>query len=126
MGFTTDVERRWRRWRRARALRDTAPGLLDSDAPPTWTDDDGRAWQTPRSRNPLNASRSAGHRALKAHVLRRDHDRCVWCGRTEFLDVDHIISIRCGGAHHPTNLRVLCGPCNSTKAALVDARREAV
>lgn len=107
-------------------MSDPAKGLLAADAPPTWTDHLGRTWQTPRTRNALNASRSAGHRAIRDFVSRRDEYRCGWCGSTSDLDFDHIISRRCGGANHPDNIRLLCGSCNSTKAALVDSKREAV
>ncbi len=113
-------------WRRTRALADLDIGMLDADAPNAWTDDRGRTWQTPRTRNALNAARSSGHRALKEFVLRRDGHRCRWCLTTDDVEVDHIVSRRCGGAHHPGNLRALCGPCNSMKGAVVDARREAV
>lgn len=113
------------KWRRARALADLDIGLLGADASNTWTDDRGRTWQTPRTRNALRASQS-GHRALKEFVLRRDGHRCRWCLTTDDVEVDHIVSRRCGGAHHPGNLRALCGSCNSTKGAVVDARREAV
>lgn len=115
----------WRAFRRACADNDTAAGLLAKDAPAAWTDHEGRTWQTPRTRNALNATRSVGHRALKAYVLRRDGYRCQWCPATGHLDIDHVISVRCGGAHHPENIRTLCRACNATKAAIVDARKEA-
>lgn len=122
----TVAQHRASEWRRTRALADLETGILDADAPDTWTDDRGRTWQTPRTKNALNATRSAGHRSLKEFVLRRDGHSCRWCGSTDDVEVDHIVSRRCGGAHHPRNLRALCGPCNSTKGAVVDARREAV
>lgn len=36
------------------------------------------------------------------------------------LCVDHIVSRRNGGSHHPSNLQALCDPCNSAKVGLVD------
>lgn len=125
-GKIHDTKAAWCLLRRACAENDTAAGLLAKLAPPTWTDHEGRTWQTPRTRNALNATRSAGHRALKNHVLRRDGERCAWCKSSDYLDVDHVVSLRCGGAHHPANLRALCRSCNATKGAVVDARREAV
>lgn len=116
----------WRQFRRQCAANDTAPGLLTKEAPPTWTDHRGRIWQTPRTRNPLNATRSAGHRAMREFVFHRDGGRCQWCGTTEWLHYDHIVSRRCGGANHPDNLRLLCNQCNATKGAVVDAKRKAV
>lgn len=122
----TEADERATAWRRTRALADLETGMLDADAPDAWTDDRGRTWQTPRTRNALNATRSAGHRALKEFVLRRDEHRCRWCAATSDLDIDHIVSRRCGGAHHPMNLRLLCRPCNGMKGAVVDRVRQAV
>lgn len=33
------------------------------------------------------------------------------------LTVDHIVPIKGGGTHHPSNLTVLCRSCNSSKGA---------
>lgn len=104
--------------------RRTAPDAGERKVTPTAPM--GKIHDTPRTRNALNATRSAGHRALRAFVSRRDGNMCAWCRAAEWLEFDHVISVRCGGAHHPENLRVLCGPCNATKGAVVDAQREAV
>lgn len=115
-----------RRLRRTCAERDTARGLLDKDAPDTWTDHLGRTWKTPRILRRLKPGKCPGHAALREFVIQRDGGECQWCGTDKLLVADHIISRRSGGAHHPDNLRTLCDPCNCARAGLVDAKREAV
>ena len=51
----------------------------------------------------------------KALVLERDGRRCLCCGSTYRLNVDHIRPRYLGGSHHPENLQVLCGTCNRLK-----------
>lgn len=40
---------------------------------------------------------------------------CSRCGRTDRLSGDHIIPLSKGGTDDPSNVRVLCVPCNSAK-----------
>lgn len=49
-------------------------------------------------------------------VLRRDHYRCVFCGRAGLLEVDHIIPWSAGGSDDPDNLRTLCRHCNQDRS----------
>lgn len=84
------------------------------------------------------------HAALRAFVFTRDGFRCRHCGVTPIvvpaaydgretvgtpighcLVMDHVVSRRNGGEHHPDNLQTLCDSCNARKAGLVDARRAA-
>jgi hypothetical protein len=58
-------------------------------------------------------------RELKAKVLDRDNTRCVYCGSTEDLEIDHIIPVSKGGESILENLQVLCRPCNRRKRASV-------
>lgn len=60
------------------------------------------------SRNPIPA-------AVRAAVFLRDRFRCVCCGATENLQLDHIIAWSDGGGDDEKNLRVLCGDCNLKK-----------
>lgn len=59
--------------------------------------------------------KSAAYKHWRRAVLKRD-ERCVWCGATEQLEVDHINAY----ATHPeqrldiNNGRVLCRPCHKT------------
>lgn len=116
-------ETRWRLFRRICASRDDTVGMLARDAPPTWTDSAGK---TRRTSSALRRPKSTpGWDALRAFVIQRDGNECCWCGATSGLVVDHIISRRNGGAHHPDNLRALCDPCNAAKVGLVDTRKGA-
>lgn len=104
-----------------------------------WTDHDGRQRKTPTRNYPLKFSKCQLHADLRAFVFRRDGFRCVACGtkpqvvpeaytgvRTVGCDpglclvMDHIISIRRGGTHHPLNLQTMCDSCNARKSVLVE------
>ncbi len=43
--------------------------------------------------------------------------RCLACGTSEGLTVEHVVPLSRGGSNAVTNLQVLCGPCNSRKGA---------
>lgn len=64
---------------------------------------------------PLNPNNYHGFRTL---VLRRDGNKCVKCGSTERLEVDHILPF----SSHPesrydiSNGRVLCNACHRLTA----------
>jgi hypothetical protein len=53
---------------------------------------------------------------VKEQVKRRDGNRCLACGATKHLQVDHIISWHTGGPNHIDNLQTLCKVCNQKKA----------
>lgn len=98
----------------------SGPGVLASEAPPTWTDLNGVERPTPQIIGRLKPGKVRSHRALRELVVARDGS-CRWCGATVDLIADHIISRRNGGAHHPLNFQALCQRCNSRKVGLVDA-----
>jgi hypothetical protein len=41
--------------------------------------------------------------------------KCIWCGRTDNLSIDHIIPVTLGGSNEEDNLQCLCLPCNISK-----------
>jgi 5-methylcytosine-specific restriction endonuclease McrA len=49
---------------------------------------------------------------IRLVILQRDGYRCVQCGSTDNMQVDHILPLSKGGTHHPDNLRALCRRCN--------------
>ncbi|WP_369292664.1 HNH endonuclease [Nocardioides abyssi] len=40
---------------------------------------------------------------------------CMKCGRTESIELDHIVPISLGGPHSLSNAQLLCQPCNGSK-----------
>jgi hypothetical protein len=71
---------------------------------------------------PLWRIRGTTHRtpilpSVRTTIYRRDGYRCVECGSTDDLTLDHIHPWSRGGSDHPSNLRTLCRSCNSRKGA---------
>ena len=66
----------------------------------------------PRGRSKISASK-------KVRILLRDGNKCVSCGETENLCMDHIHPISKGGTNDESNLQTLCRSCNSRKGAKV-------
>ena len=64
-----------------------------------------------RKRADWNAIRSN----ITPIILERDGYRCVACGATEDLTIDHIVPLAAGGSNDPANLQVLCRLCNLRK-----------
>ncbi|HEY66248.1 MAG TPA: hypothetical protein G4O02_16980 [Caldilineae bacterium] len=49
-------------------------------------------------------------------IIERDGSRCVYCGSTENIVVDHMVPIQLGGTDDERNLAAACKRCNSGKA----------
>lgn len=66
--------------------------------------------------------------SLRYDIMKRDHFRCVLCGRTAQegvkLHVDHIVPVAKGGLTVPENLRTLCDSCNLGKRDKYDPNGE--
>lgn len=73
------------------------------------------AWGLRRLAIGCDASRCAPT-AIRAVVLARDGHRCVRCGRTDALQIDHIWPWSLGGPTRSENLQTLCGACNRWKS----------
>lgn len=52
---------------------------------------------------------------IRAEVMHRDGSKCVRCGSTNDLTLDHLLPQSAGGPHVPENLRVMCRACNSAR-----------
>jgi 5-methylcytosine-specific restriction endonuclease McrA len=52
----------------------------------------------------------------RKRVFNRDGNKCLQCGRTWGLTLDHIIPRSRGGTNRQNNLQTLCHPCNQRKA----------
>jgi len=102
----------------------TRRGLLASAEPATWVDFMGTTWRTLQILGRIKY-RYPSALALRDFVLSRDGQLCVSCGAADTNDnallLDHIVSRRNGGSHHPDNLQALCARCNASKSATVDA-----
>lgn len=61
-----------------------------------------------------NPSRGAPHKLRKA-AKQRDGHKCVKCGNTNNLEVDHILNTAQGGTHTLNNLQTLCHTCHKQK-----------
>lgn len=57
---------------------------------------------------------------IRRSVFGRDGYKCVRCGSTEDLALDHIYPWSLGGPDSGGNLQVLCRSCNSAKGARVE------
>lgn len=63
---------------------------------------------------------------IRQSVLRRDHYRCVDCGRIGLdNEVDHIVPLHRGGTDDICNLAVRCVPCHAAKSAAEAGQRAA-
>ena len=56
---------------------------------------------------------------LRLAVYERDGHKCLHCGTTERLSLDHIHPFSLGGPDTLENLQTICRPCNSRKGARV-------
>lgn len=88
-----------------------------------WVDHMGKRWRVPNTRDRLRCHFIKGHGALRAFVFHRDGYACKRCSSRNDLVLDHVLSRRNGGRHHPDNLQRLCKPCNDRKSNYEDRGR---
>lgn len=62
--------------------------------------------------------------AVRERVYDRDGRRCLACGTTEALTIDHVVPLDLGGRHAEDNFQTLCRPCNAKKGATAVDYRE--
>ena len=72
----------------------------------------------PRERTPQERRRAQATRSTHKHrktLLELANNKCVICGSTADLCIDHIVPITKGGSDDLDNLQILCRSCNSRK-----------
>lgn len=71
---------------------------------------------------PKTTKNSRRRRAVIRALLRRDGDRCVYCGAffgpLNPPTVDHVVARSEGGTGRQENLVLACGPCNENKGGV--------
>ncbi|MBI2893936.1 MAG: DEAD/DEAH box helicase family protein [Deltaproteobacteria bacterium] len=75
----------------------------------------GSSAPVPMPRSSEVPSASEPDEDVKEQVKGRDGDRCLACGTTRKLQVDHVVPVSVGGPNEPENLQTLCGQCNRAK-----------
>jgi 5-methylcytosine-specific restriction endonuclease McrA len=75
---------------------------------------------TPRSlmHNLLCFRSSDAKRMFRESIKARDGHKCVYCGSSENLTVDHIRPKSKGGTDTADNLVTACRPCNQAKGSM--------
>lgn len=63
----------------------------------------------------LIAQRFIGKKKIRNFIFKRDNYKCLKCGKSEKLQLDHINPISKGGENKISNLQTLCNSCNSIK-----------
>lgn len=63
----------------------------------------------------VKPKRSKISKTLRESIFLRDGYKCLFCGSTEGLEIDHIKPVSVGGDNAADNLRTLCGPCNGKR-----------
>lgn len=75
-------------------------------------------WEFPKPPKP-EAGNRAKRKPLRSSeiiaAMKKSDSRCVACGTSDDLQVDHILPVSRGGTNDVDNLQMLCQPCNSSK-----------
>lgn len=62
-----------------------------------------------------NLTRPTDWNSRRNFVRRRDKGKCVKCGSTDSVEVDHRLPVAFGGSWEYSNLWLLCEPCHAGK-----------
>ena len=63
----------------------------------------------------------SAHKSLLEKLLSKYNFKCVYCGKTRNLTIDHIRPVSRGGSDKFSNLQILCKQCNSKKGTKWDS-----
>ena len=76
--------------------------------------------ETPRSlmQDLLTFRSGDAKRMWREQIKARDGHRCVYCGSTEDLTIDHVTPKCRGGVDHADNCVTACRPCNQRKGSM--------
>lgn len=76
--------------------------------------------ETPRSlmHDLLTFRSSDAKRMWREHIKLRDQNRCVYCGSTSELTIDHIRPRSKGGQTTDSNCVTACRACNQAKGSM--------
>ena len=59
--------------------------------------------------------RMSNKKKRRQQVLSLDEERCLRCGSSRELEIDHVVPQAAGGPNCWNNLQTLCRPCNRQK-----------
>ena len=76
--------------------------------------------ETPRSlmHDLLTFRSSDAKRMWRDSIKARDGNKCVYCGSTENLTIDHVRPQAHGGSTTASNCVTACRPCNQAKGSM--------
>lgn len=72
-------------------------------------------YRSARKYHVYNKERCILTKTLRKRIYERDGNRCLNCGSTDNLSIDHIIPLSKGGKTIIQNLQTLCLTCNLRK-----------
>lgn len=65
--------------------------------------------------NDKKIAKKVKKKQYRLDIFKRDGNKCLHCGSTENLSIDHIIPISKGGKDQAKNYQTLCKTCNVKK-----------